>query len=303
MEEAQTLFREGVLHHLDQLETLARNLAVKQEQKQIQRDEQEERRKMVLKLRKERDELRTKIKLQKEELRAFTAMGDTPPDPGHSSVRTQEMLLEMRLEQLKGILEMYWLTGISGKRTKKGASICINTAFEGTYLDCFSLDLVLKPSLAIARNSIPPFIPMERIAKAHLQTDLKKFLSVLFEHLNAYCGRKYQFEQVQLLPKTFLTSARQMNALYTVLSLDYNVKIETCTVCFSAQLLYSDITRCLPTEATITCNDSQPSLQDKISSQSTLFREKPLHKALESLRSEEDTLKHTSIAALLETDF
>lgn len=75
---------------------------------------------------------------------------------------------------------------------------CISTAYEGTYLDSYYVDLLTKSEVQIYRHSVPAFIPLERIAKQYLQTDIRRFLSVLSDHLNAYVGRRYQADQLQV---------------------------------------------------------------------------------------------------------
>ncbi|XP_012819499.2 centromere protein O isoform X1 [Xenopus tropicalis] len=298
MEQAQSLFREGVLSHLEQLEALSYNLAVKQEKQRQEWAALRKNQELVLELRKKRDELKAKIERHKAEIQAFRGREEAGEDHGSAAGTSQQAMLELCVEELKGMLEMHWLTGISGKRTKKGVCVCISTAFEGAYLDSFHLDIALKPSVGISRHSVPPFIPLEQIAKEHLQTDLKKFLSVLFEHLNAYAGRKYQFQQLQSFPGGFVRDAQQGNSLHTVLTFGYNVRVEKQPFCLRAKLLYGGVTRSLPTEAVITCEDNRPSVQEKISSHSSLFCQNPLHRALECISSEDETLNHSSASLL-----
>ncbi|KAM4695353.1 centromere protein O [Discoglossus pictus] len=293
MEELQTRFREGVLSHLEQLESLSHNLSVKQEQKKREHEALDEMRETVLKLRIQRDELKAKVTQQKEQLQALRSEQDVRPDTVHAAEDTQEAVLEMRLVEVKKILEAYWLTGISGKLTKKGVCVSISTAFEGTYLDTYHVELVMQPSPRIVRHSVPAFIPLEQIAKTHLHTDLKRFLFVLFEHLNSYAGRKYQADQLQAHPEIFVCGTLQRNSLCTVLTFQYNLKLEGRAITFNVKLLYGNVTLCLPTEAVITCSESEPSLQDKISAHSTLFQQKPIHKALETFRLDEETLNRT----------
>lgn len=76
--------------------------------------------------------------------------------------------------------------------------MCISTAFEGKLLDSYFVDLVIEKPLRIHHHSIPVFIPLEKIAGASLQTDVQHFLFSLCEHLNAYSGRKYQTDQLEV---------------------------------------------------------------------------------------------------------
>lgn len=60
------------------------------------------------------------------------------------------------------------------------------------------MDLLIKPLVKIQRHSVPVFIPLEQIAKKYLQTDIRRFLSVLSDHLNAYVGRRHQADQLEV---------------------------------------------------------------------------------------------------------
>lgn len=92
----------------------------------------------------------------------------------------------------------FCLQGLSGKLTRGGACLCISTAFEGTYLDSYYLHLRIKQPVQIQHHTVPAFIPLKQIADEYLQTDIKHFFSVLSDHLNAYVGRKFQAEQLQV---------------------------------------------------------------------------------------------------------
>ncbi|CAH2245549.1 centromere O [Pelobates cultripes] len=302
MEEAQDLFREGVMSHLEELETLSHNLAMRQEQKRSDLYKMESMKEVAVKLRKEREDLRAKLSLQEAEIQAFTIQKTPILDLRQTSESTQDPIRERELEELKEILGAYWLTGISGKLTKMGACICISTAFEGKYLDSYYLDLVLQKNVRIERHSVPAFIPLDQIAQTHLNKgDLKKFLFVIFEHLNAYSGRKYQADQLQALPKIVIPGTVHKDSLCTLLTFEYNMQVEGTSVCFCAKLLYGDLMRILPTEVKITYKDSTLSFPDTVSSHSSLFSRKTLPKALEMLKSANETLVHSSIS-LLGTD-
>lgn len=279
MEQVQAVFREGVLSHLEQLETLSHNLATKQEQSRQREDVLQEKKELILRLRKERDELQAKIKRQEEEIRVLSVRDEGRRPLGPS---TKEALQDLRLEELKGAMEALWFTGISGKKTDNGICFCLCTAFEGHYLDSYYIQVDNLEKPRITRNSIPAFIPLGEIAKTHLQSDLKRFLSVLFDQLNGFAGRKFQADRLQEARGTYIPDTLQRNSLHTVLSFSYNVTIEEQTVRFCAKLLYGAVTSVLPTEAQVTCPDNAGSVQEVASSHSSLFRSKPLHRALES---------------------
>lgn len=83
----------------------------------------------------------------------------------------------------------------------KGVYVSLATGYKGTLFESYNLELDLKPTLRISRHDVPPFIPLNSLAKCNLQTDLKAFLYNLSQHLNAYVGRRQQLKlvKVQLL--------------------------------------------------------------------------------------------------------
>ncbi|KAG9469107.1 hypothetical protein GDO78_021188 [Eleutherodactylus coqui] len=166
---------------------------------------------------------------------------------------------------------------------------CLSTAFEGHYLGSYYIEVNNLERPQIGRHCIPVVIPLAEISAAHLQTSLKKFLSLLFDHINAFAGRKYQADRLQDSPGACVPGTLRKNSLHTVLTFSYNVTLHGQNLLFSAKLLYRDVTAVLPTEALVTCPENVESAQEAASSHSSLFRRMPLHRALESLAKEEDT--------------
>uniref|UniRef100_A0A8C8S4Z4 Centromere protein O n=1 Tax=Pelusios castaneus TaxID=367368 RepID=A0A8C8S4Z4_9SAUR len=177
-------------------EAYARKLARKQEETEQQQEKLAQLRARIEELRLQRDELQTKVNLQQVGVRV-RCLPDV--EPVQAAETRDRALLEWKVENAKAMLQAFYLTGISGKLTKHGACFCISTAYEGTYLDSYYLDLLMQQPVQIRRHSVPVFIPLEQIAKKYLQTDIKCFLATLSEHLNAYAGRKYQADQLQVL--------------------------------------------------------------------------------------------------------
>lgn len=172
-------------------------------------------------------------------------------DPSRTVISEQEVL-EREWRNVDAILEAYRFTGLSGKLTSRGVCMCISTAFEGNLLDSYFVDLVIEKPLRIHHHSVPVFIPLEKIAAAHLQTDVQRFLFRLWEYLNAYAGRKYQADQLESDFCDVLTGPLQRNALCNLLSFTYKVEQRCQTFSFSARLLYEDPTAALPTNVTVT---------------------------------------------------
>ncbi|CAI9579996.1 unnamed protein product, partial [Staurois parvus] len=145
-------------------------------------------------------------------------------------------------------------SGISGKLKDDAACFCISTAFEGTYLDSYYIQVNNVKNPQIVRHSIPAFIPLHDLAKEHLPAALKKLLHVLFERLNGYAGRKFQADRAEKISPVYVEGSLQKNSLYTVLSFTYNVTVEGQIVGFAAKLLYADLADTLPTEVMVTCS-------------------------------------------------
>ncbi|XP_069830085.1 centromere protein O [Dendropsophus ebraccatus] len=284
MEEVKTIFAEGVLSHLEHLKTLSQDLTMKQKQSRQLEDVVLEKREEILQLRKKRNELQAKIRQQEEQIQVLSGRveGSLPPVPS-----SQEALQDMRLEEMMGTMEALWFTGISGKKTDNKICFCLSTAFEGHYLDSYYIEVDNSQRPRITRHSIPPFIPLGEITKLHLQSDMKRFLSLLFDHLNGLAGRKFQADRLQDTPGAYIPGTLQRNSLHNVLSFNYNATIDGQTFCFSAKLLYGTITGVFPTEVQVTCPESSRLVQEAASSHSSMFRTTPLHRFLESLTAQE----------------
>nr|XP_033795187.1 centromere protein O isoform X2 [Geotrypetes seraphini] len=291
MEEAAAYLREGVLGHLEKLEAYSHKLTLKQEEIKKKQEKLAKMTAMIQRLKDKRDRLKTKMALQGgmpvKQLLQKEASSRTSLSLG----KTQEAILEMKLKNVKAMLQAYYLTGISAKRINQGMCVCISTAYEGNYLDSYYLDLFVQKPIQIRQHSVPPFIPLEQIAKQYLQLDIKCFLSVLSNHLNAYAGRKYQADWFQDSSDTLLSGTLHRNSLCNLLSFAYNVEWENRTVCFKVKLVYGDIARSLPTEAIISCEETiSPSLENLISSHSALFRQKALHNVFGFFQAERESL-------------
>ncbi|NWH43108.1 CENPO protein, partial [Fregata magnificens] len=274
----------GVLAHLEMLEAQAHEAAVKEEETEQQEEKLASLKARVQELRLQRDELRAKVDLQQKEQ---LGKGGVTSDLAQPSARA---VLEWKIKSLKDMLQVFYLTGISGKLTKRGVCFCISTAYEGTYLDSYYLDLLAKPEVQIHRHSIPIFIPLEQIAKKYLQTDIRRFLFVLSDHLNAYVGRRYQADQLQERFSHQIEGTLQRNSLCNLLVFNYNVSCQNKTFPFNVRLLYGDLCCSLPTEVIISCTPDTPaSLAEMAPAHSDLFRRTALHKAFRSFSSAEES--------------
>ncbi|NWR64730.1 CENPO protein, partial [Bucorvus abyssinicus] len=236
----------GVFAHLETLEAQAHEAAMEEEETEQQEEKMARLKARVRELRLRRDKLQAKVDLRQKGLGKEGGMLD-PAEPSARAV------LEWKIRSLKAMLQVFYLTGISGKLTRRGVCFCLSTAYEGIYLDSYYLDLLTKPEVRIHRHSVPIFIPLEHIAKQYLQTDIRRFLAVLSDHLNAYTGRRYQAEQLQEHFSDQIEGTLQSNSLCNLLVFKYNVSSKSNTFPFSVRLLYSDLCCSLPTEVTVSC--------------------------------------------------
>ncbi|XP_048372961.1 centromere protein O [Sphaerodactylus townsendi] len=291
MGESATSLRDGILSHLENLEASSHQLALKQRGGEQQQEKVTRLKARIRELRHKRDELRAKIAMSRSGLiGGKDATQNTSQTPQASGTSTQA-ILEWKVENMKNLLQMFRLTGISGKLTRKGICLCINTAFEGTYLDSYCLHLRVRQPVQIQHHTVPAFIPLKQIADEYLQTDIKRFFSVLSNHLNAYVGRKFQAEQLQKHFAAFLAGPLQGNSLYNLLEFSYRVKPEGKTFPFSAKLTYGDPLSFLPTEATVAHKeDAVASEAEMAASHQTLFHEKPLHEIFHSFTDATENL-------------
>ncbi|KAM5126990.1 centromere protein O-like [Mantella aurantiaca] len=280
MERVQDLFREGVMSHLDRLESLSQYLTRRQGEERRQEAELQEKREAMVRLEAERDDLRGRIRLQEETIQSLSARKE---EAGPRAPNTQNALQDLRLEEMRGIMEALWFTGISGKLKDGAACFCMAASYEGRYLNSYYLRVNNMKSPQVARHSIPPFIPLAKLAEDHLPADLKTFLRLLYDQLNGYEGRKFQANQMEEKSPAYVAGSLQKNSLYTLLSFTYNVTRKGRSVSFAAKLLYGDIASTFPTEATVTCSDDESSPQEMIRSHVTRFTSSALHRALDSL--------------------
>ncbi|KAM5291768.1 LOW QUALITY PROTEIN: centromere protein O [Ctenodactylus gundi] len=287
MEKASTSYQDGeakggVLAHLERLEAQVNKSHRTSEELQKTTAEESALGAKIRELRLLRDQLRTEVKQRQASGKASSANVELD----QTVIREQEVL-ERKQESIKAILQAYRFTGLSGKLTSRGVCICISTAFEGSLLDSYFVDLVIQKSVRIHHHSIPVFIPLEKIAAKYLQTDIQHFLFSLSEYLNAYSGRKYQADRLQSDYAALLTGPLQRNSLCNLLSFTYKVDQVGPSVPFCARLLYEDLTMTLPTKATVTCQEALPtSWEEQRVSHEALFLAKPLHQVFASFASE-----------------
>uniref|UniRef100_A0A8C0U133 Centromere protein O n=1 Tax=Cyanistes caeruleus TaxID=156563 RepID=A0A8C0U133_CYACU len=110
------------------------------------------------------------------------------------------------------------------------------------------------PDFRIRRHSIPPFIPLQLLARRFLPRQLREFLVLLFQHLNAFVARREQLRQLREEFSEFIQGIPSHNSLFNLLSFRYRIpgKIPRQFPEFRARLRYRDPLRSLPSDVTVT---------------------------------------------------
>ncbi|NXM26930.1 CENPO protein, partial [Oxyruncus cristatus] len=268
----------GVLAQLERLEARARREAVEREEREQREERAALRSSRARELRLRRDELREKLELRE---KAGRGKAGTAADPAHPAPRD---VLEWRIRSLKALLQVFHLTGISGKLSRRGVCLTLSTSYDGSLLDSFHLELLLRPEVRIQRHSIPAFIPLEQLSRRFLPTDLRRFLALLSQHLDAFAGRRFQADQFQERFSDWIQGPPRRNSLCNLLTFRYRLSRDSPTFPLRARLLYRDPCRSLPTEVTVSCcPDAPASLAAAAAEHSELFRHVALHRAFQSL--------------------
>ncbi|XP_048449351.1 centromere protein O [Rhincodon typus] len=288
----------GVLEHLKVLEKCAKKLASEQLEAQHRQQVLEQEKTLLERLRSKRDALRTKVIAQSAgSLLDILAETQTNSVPLLDKVDVSSTLLKGRVKTLQDILDAYNLAGVSVKVTEPSSTFvfCISTAYEGIYLDSYYLDIQTKQPRKIIRHNIPAFIPLEQTARKYLQNDLRQFMDVLRDALNAYASRRYQVEQLQMHYHTSLTGQIQKNAAYNLLKFQYPIQCGDMHHDVQVKLVYEDLACYLPTGVILTCTgaDSE-SMRTKLESHQQLFQNMELHRVFDSLRMQQEAVVSSS---------
>ncbi|XP_053191879.1 centromere protein O [Scomber japonicus] len=277
----------GVLSQLGLLEVQARS---RRAQPQQQQSHVKELKVKVEQLILQRDQLRAEIQAH-QNLQKLRMSLDKPcareedEEMDDDSEDSQLLQLMARHTQLRDLLHAHHLVGgYDIVKTSQGKGVCVSlaTAYEGTYLETYNLEIDLKPTLRISRHNIPPFILLNDIAEqSHMQTDIKAFLNTLSQHLNAFSSRK---QQLKLVKELFHKSVEvlESNVLCSILVLMVTVPREnTAVLC---KLDYMDHTRCLPTRVSFECEDEKLPDSPQWKKNCSLLMETPVHKALITMK-------------------
>lgn len=276
----------GVLNHLSLMEAQTRSCKSHGGQQQSRVEELKAK---VEELRRHRDQLKAEIQVY-ESIRTLRASMDTKSvheedeKMDEDSENSEILWLMAKHCQVTNLLHAHRLIGgYEIVQTKQGKGLCVSvaTSYEGVDLDIYSLEFDTKPTLRITRHNIPPSIDLNKLTEQSNMTDLKAFLHILSQHLNAYAGRKQQLQLVKELHQS--VEVMESNALCSLLVLMFTVpKKRTPLLC---TIEYLDHSRYLPTRVNCLCEDTELPECPQWKSNCVLLMENPLHKALSTMKT------------------
>ncbi|XP_026858236.2 centromere protein O isoform X1 [Electrophorus electricus] len=197
-------------------------------------------------------------------------------------LQLEKALLTSRHMKLKDLQSAHSLiAGYDLMECNQGKSVCVSlhTAFEGVYVETYNMEVDLTRTVQISRHNIPPYVPLEMIAKQTLQTDFKGFLQTLSLHLNALAGRK---QQISLIMELGTVKVIERNQLCNFLILMCKAQEESETVLCTLE--YGDLTRYLPTRVTIESENTTLVESQQWRKNRLLLLEFPVHCALLTMR-------------------
>ncbi|XP_029983119.1 centromere protein O [Sphaeramia orbicularis] len=279
----------GVLNHLSLMEAQTRSS--KDHRQQQQQSRVEELKAKVEELKRHRDQLKKEVEVY-ESVRTLRASMDSKSVHEEDermdgdSENAEILWLMAKHCQVTDLLHAHRLIGgFEIIQTKQGKGLCVSvaTSYEGVYLDRYSLEFDTKPTFRITRHNIPPFIPLNKLTEQSnmTETELKAFLHILSQHLNAYAGRKQQLQLVKEHHQS--VEVMESNALCSLLVLLFTVpKKRTPVLC---TMEYLDHIRCLPTRVYCQSEDTELPECPQWKSNCLLLMENPVHKALSTMKT------------------
>lgn len=192
-----SLEQEGTLYELERLQERAERRNAKYEADKREKAELRDLQSKVEQLRARRDELRERLKNGPHEILQEFSKLDESSRRDYSAALKQNVLTAARLfrkRKLADLCDIYRLMGISvvSQQAKRTCFRC-ETFFNARYYEPYYLEVELKDNnLKIHKHTVPYFIPVDAISQQYLNTDIKRFLMIICEQLNAFVVRREQ---------------------------------------------------------------------------------------------------------------
>uniref|UniRef100_A0A1A8CMY0 Centromere protein O n=2 Tax=Nothobranchius kadleci TaxID=1051664 RepID=A0A1A8CMY0_NOTKA len=272
----------GVLSKLSLLEVEARSRG---SHPQPQQSRVKELKAKVEALKAKRDQLKAELQTHKllQRLRLSEVNHSEEEDMDEDSESSRVLRLMARHSELTDLLRAHRLIGgYEVVKTHQGKGVCVSiaTGYEGVYLDTYNLEMDTNPKVRIIRHNIPPFIPLDTLAEqSDLQTGIRTFLDTLSQHLNAYVGRRQQLKLMKEQHKS--VEVMESNILCSMLVLMFTMPEQVAVLCL---LDYKDLSRCLPTQVKLDCEDEKLPDSPQWKKSCSLLLELPVHRALTAMK-------------------
>jgi len=141
----------------------------------------------------------------------------------------------------------------------KELALRLETCFEGKYYEHYHifLDLDKNEKLRITHHTIPYFIPLDRVQKKYLNTNIKTFIQVVSDYLNCFVSRREQLVQLTTCENVFFNRLLTSNASdFTTIEVTHKDRK------YHMQLSYEDLLATFPSRAEIvTLDDDRKKLR------------------------------------------
>jgi len=257
MEDVSFLDRElqgDTLDKLRELVTGSSQLDAKQQQKYIDNASVEELDAEIARLLKKKEELAQKLKETKRKTVKELVLDDLQDKiiKHKTSTFPDEVIEKMPIITKKRKLDLIKVTqAICGFTTFEQESelvIRLETCFEGYYYEHYQIYLELdrNQKLKVSHHTIPYFVPLDRIQKRYLNSNIKTFIHTVSDYLNCYVARRQQLMQLADCENV------QFHRLRTSNPSDYvTVEIEHDNKKYHMQIYYESLLDTLPKKVDI----------------------------------------------------
>jgi len=176
----------------------------------------------VTKLQRRKEELSNKLSAQQfktvkdlvlDNLEAKVVKHKTKALPEEAYAKIPVVAKKRKLELLKITQAICGYTLF--EHENKELALRLETCFEGKYYEHYHIFLDVDKTnskLKISHHTIPYFIPLDRVQKKYLNTNMKAFIQLVSDYLNCFVSRREQLVQLQERENVFFNALQTSNA-------------------------------------------------------------------------------------------
>ncbi|XP_078584632.1 centromere protein O-like [Branchiostoma floridae x Branchiostoma japonicum] len=188
--------------------------------------------------------------------------------------RAADYIKQRKAELLK---EAYSFAGISMIRESESCvSVTWGTFYSGQYRESYQAQILVSHTLKIGQHTLPAFLPLEELSFAHLNSDLKRFLWAVGDHLNAFVSRREQLAQAKTSYSDLLQGDVEASAGFDVLKLTLRAEEQQ----YHTTLTYKDGLNTRPTTVVVEDDDQSTDVEEATPRIQEAFLSKSLPEAL-----------------------